>query len=99
MGAKTIPVVSVEGFGSGQTIIIDSGVKSESAVIASITASRRRFGTGSTNPVDSITLTMTLKYGHALGTQVSGSGITLITPLTMAHESGYSGSQRRSHSR
>jgi hypothetical protein len=87
-GAKTIPVASVEGFGSGQTITIDSGVNHEVAVIASISASRRRFGTNSTNPADSVTLTMKLKYGHVLGTQVSGSGITLMTPLTMAHEIG-----------
>jgi len=31
---------------------------------------------------------MPLKYTHAVGAQVSGSGITLATPLTRAHESG-----------
>jgi hypothetical protein len=88
VGVKVIPVVSVEGFGTGQTIIIDSGVNSESAVIATITAARRRFGTNSTNPVDSITFTMTLQYEHSLGAQVSGSGITLTSPVTRAHDSG-----------
>jgi hypothetical protein len=31
---------------------------------------------------------MPLKYAHAVGAQVSGSGITLAAPLTMAHDNG-----------
>jgi hypothetical protein len=87
-GKKVIPVASVEGFGAGQTIIIDSDANRETAVVASIAAARRRFGSPGNTPTDSITVTMPLKYAHAVGVQVSGSGITLALPLTMAHDNG-----------
>jgi hypothetical protein len=87
-GSTVIPVTGVAGFNAGQTITIDSGANLEKAVITSIAAGRRRFGIRTNTPADSITVTMPLKYGHAVGAQVSGSGITLTRPLTMAHSNG-----------
>jgi hypothetical protein len=87
-GVTAIPVAGVEGFNTGQTITIDSGEKLETAVVASIAAGRRRFGGRSNTPTDTITVAMPLKYVHAVGAQVSGSGITLVTSLTRTHESG-----------
>jgi hypothetical protein len=86
--ATVIPVVSVAGFSTGQTIIIGSGSTVETAVIASLTAARRRFGNTNNNLTDTITVTTVLKHAHAVGEQVSGSGIILSNPLTKAHESG-----------
>jgi len=83
-----IPVIGVEGFNAGQTITIGSGANRETAVVASIAAGRRRFGIRNSSPTDTITVAMPLKYAHAVGAQVSGSGITLTTPLTMAHNIG-----------
>jgi hypothetical protein len=89
VGTTVIPVTSVQGFGAGQPITIDSGAKSEKAVVASITTARRRFGNRSNvSPMDSITIAVPLKHAHAVGSQVSGSGITLSTPLTMTHNNG-----------
>jgi len=85
-GATVIPVRNVAGFTVGQTITIDANANLETAVIASITAARRRFGT--TNQTDTITVTMPLKFAHAIDAQVSGSGITLTMPLTKAHDNG-----------
>jgi hypothetical protein len=39
-------------------------------------------------PADTIKVTMPLKFGHASGAQVSGSGITLVDLLSIAHEIG-----------
>jgi hypothetical protein len=88
VGKKSIPVASVEGFNAGQSITIDNGANRETAVIASIIPARRRFGAPSNNVSDSITVTMPLKYAHAVGTQASGSGITFATSLTKAHDKG-----------
>ena len=87
-GAKAIPVTGVEGFGTGQTITIDNGINQETAVVATVAAGRRRFGSRTVIPTDSIILTMPLKYEHTAGAQISGSGITLSRPLTMAHDNG-----------
>ena len=88
-GKKVILVASVEGFNPGQTITIGSGRNLETAVIAAVAPGRRRFGGApGSMPADTITVTVPLKYGHAVGAQVSGSGITLASPLTMAHENG-----------
>jgi hypothetical protein len=87
-GKRVIYVASVEGFNPGQSITINNGANSETAVVASIASGRRRFGAPNNNPTDSITITMPLKYVHAVGAQVSGSGITLATPLTMVHDNG-----------
>ena len=86
VGAKVIPVNSVEGFGTGQTITIDNGINQETAVVASIVAGRRRFGSRTVSPTDTIIITMPLKIEHTPGAQISGSGITLTRPLTMEHE-------------
>ena len=87
-GATTIPVAGVEGFNAGQTITIDGGTNIETAVVASIAAGRRRFGSRTPGSADSVALAMPLKYAHAAGAQVSGSGITLAHPLIMAHDAG-----------
>ncbi len=87
-GSKVIPVSSVEGFGTGQTITMDNGINQETAVVASVAAGRRHFGSRTIIPIDTITLTMPLKYDHNAGAQISGSGITLTKALTMGHENG-----------
>ncbi len=88
-GKKVILVASVEGFNPGQVITIGSGGNHETAVVAAVAAGRRRFGGGPGNiPADTVKVTMPLRYGHAAGAQVSGSGITLVDPLSMAHENG-----------
>lgn len=78
VGATVIPVASAIGFRDGQTITIDSGANSETAVIASI----RRFG------ASSITVSTPLTHPHAVGAQVSGTGIDLASALTRAHTIG-----------
>jgi hypothetical protein len=87
-GVTTIPVASVEGFNTGQTITIDGGTNLETGVVASIIAGRRRFGSRTLGPADSVTFAMPLKYAHAAGVQVSGSGITLAKPLTQVYDAG-----------
>jgi hypothetical protein len=87
-GVTTIPVASVEGFNTGQTITIDGGTNLETAVVASIAAGRRRFGSRTPGPADSVTFAMPLKYAHAAGVQVSGSGISLAKPLTQVYDAG-----------
>jgi non-reducing end alpha-L-arabinofuranosidase len=89
-GAKVIPVAGMTGFSAGQTITIDNGTNLESAVVASIIPGRRRFGGGAPNniPMDTLTVTVPLVKAHAVGAQISGSGITLASPLTRAHDNG-----------
>jgi hypothetical protein len=88
-GKKVILVASVEGFNPGQAITIGSGKNLETVVITAVAPGRRRFGGAPGNiPADTIKVTMPLKYGHASGAQVSGSGVTLAGPLSMAHENG-----------
>jgi len=88
-GKKIILVASVEGFNPGQSITIGSGKNTETVVIAAVAPGRRRFGGAPGNiPADTVKVTTSLKYGHAAGSQVSGSGITLVGPLTIAHENG-----------
>ena len=77
VGATVIPVASVIGFSEGQTITIDSGANSETAVVASTT-----WWDGT------ITVAAPLTLAHAIGAQVSGTGITLTAPLIRAHASG-----------
>ena len=88
VGTTVIPVTSVEGFSAGQTITIDSDANLETVVVASTTGGRRRFGFRGTSPIDSITVAMPLAIEHAVGTQVSGTGINFNTPLTKAHDNG-----------
>ena len=78
VGATVIPVASATGFSAGQTIAIESGANSEDAVVASTT-----FRGGAR-----ITVAAPLKFAHAAGAQVSGTGITLTVALTRAHASG-----------
>ena len=61
-------------FSAGQTITIGSGANHETAVVVSI----NRFG-GNTH------LATPLTFSHAIGAQVSGTGITLTAALTQAH--------------
>jgi non-reducing end alpha-L-arabinofuranosidase len=89
--ATVIPVASAQGFNAGQTITVDSGTNVETAVVASVTGGGRggrggggRGGFGNA----SITVAAPLNIAHAVGAQVSGSGITLTTALTKAHGSG-----------
>jgi len=89
-GARVISVSSATGFAAGQTITIDSNANFETAIIASVTTGRRRFGNATNGPTDSITVTVPLKYVHIADAQVSGSGITLVTPLGKAHDNGTS---------
>ena len=89
-GTKVIPVVNSNGFEAGQTITIGSGSDLETVVIASIIPARRGGGGGggANRPADSIAVTAPLKYAHTAEAQVSGSGITLASPLTKAHNNG-----------
>ncbi len=90
VGVTVIPVASATGFSAGQTITIDSGANRETAVVASITGGRRGgFGRGRGGPGSvSITVAAPLTIAHAVGAQVSGSGVTLTTALARAHDSG-----------
>lgn len=87
-GASVILVRGVEGFNTGQTISVGIGASLETAVVASVAPGRRGFGAPGSTPVDTIKVTRPLRYAHATGAQVSGSGITLSSPLTNAHEIG-----------
>jgi hypothetical protein len=78
VGDTVIPVASTMGFSVGQTITIDSGTSRETAVVVSITGGRNN----ATISVAPLTL------AHAVGVQVSGSGITLKGTLTRGHVSG-----------
>ena len=91
--ATVIPVANAAGFSAGQTITIDSGTNLETSVVASVTGGGRggRGGGGGGRGgfgVASITVAAPLTMAHAVGAQVSGSGITLTTALTQAHASG-----------
>jgi hypothetical protein len=76
VGATVIPVASMTGIRVGQTITIDSGANYERGVVVSM----NRFG-------GIITVAAPLTFVHAVGAQVSGTGITLSAALTQAHAS------------
>jgi len=78
-GTTVIPVVSPMGFHSGQTITIDSGANHETVVIASTTFNRGGASISVSNP---------MKFAHAVGAEIAGSGITLTHALSHAHGSG-----------
>ena len=84
-GATVIPVASAAGFGAGQTITIDGGASSETAVVVSTAGGGRGGGAPATATV---TIAAPLKLAHAVGAQVSGTGITLTAALTKPHPSG-----------
>ena len=85
-GANVITVADVTGFNPGQTITIGS----ETATVASVSGGRggrnRRggimAGRGGQPAATTITVTTPLKSAHAVGTQVSGTGIT---PVSYTH--------------
>ena len=83
VGATVIPVASTAGFAAGQTISIDKDANSEKAVVLSVTNGGRG-GQG----VVSITISAPLTFAHAVGAQVSGTGITFTTPFVRAHDIG-----------
>ncbi|MGE5834594.1 MAG: arabinofuranosidase catalytic domain-containing protein [Acidobacteriota bacterium] len=82
VGATVIPVSSAVGFSAGQAITIDSAATAETAVVLS-TAGGGRGGTPIT-----ITVSAPLRFAHAVGAQVAGTGMTLTAPLTRAHAAG-----------
>ncbi|MGH9587835.1 MAG: arabinofuranosidase catalytic domain-containing protein, partial [Acidobacteriaceae bacterium] len=77
-GATMIPVANAIGFHRGETITIGSGANSDTAVIASTRGFR----------AIAIDVTTPLAHAHAVGEQVSGTGITLKTPLSRPHAKG-----------
>jgi hypothetical protein len=79
-GVTIIPIASPIGFTPGQTITIDDGVNQETATIASVGAF------GGRGPI--ITVTTALRFVHAAGVQISGSGITLSGGTMKSHASG-----------
>ena len=81
-GATVLPVAGVAGFNSSDMITIDSGANQETAVVVSTTGTVR----GQTNIT--ITVATPLKFAHAPGVQVAGTGIFLSAPLTRAHNIG-----------
>ncbi len=92
-GATVLPVAGPSGFAAGQAITIDSGANGETAVVVSATGGRGGFGGGGRGgrpPAASVTVSAPLKFDHAVGAQVAGTGITLAAPLSKAHESGAS---------
>ena len=78
-GGSVIAVGSAMGFSAGETITIDGGGNSEMAVVVSANGGR-----GGSR----ITVAGPLKFAHAAGAQLSGSGITLRSALTKAHGVG-----------
>ncbi len=73
-----IPVVSTSGFSNGQQITIDSGGNLETRTVTAVA--------GGGNP--RVTVGVALSKAHAVGAQVSGSGITFAPALNLAHASG-----------
>jgi hypothetical protein len=97
VGATVIPVANPAGFSPGQSITLDSGANVETAVVASVTGGRggrggfgggAGGGRGVGGGPATITVDAPLKLAHAVGAQVSGSGITFTTALTKAHAIG-----------
>jgi hypothetical protein len=83
VGATAIPVAGPVGFSVGQAIVVGTGATEETAVVASI---GRFFGGGGVR--STINLAAPLAREHAAGGPISGTGITLATALTRAHDAG-----------
>ena len=79
IGATTIPVHEARDFSLGQTIVIDSGKQKETAVVQSVDFGRRGI---------QLVVNAPLKFSHATGVLVSGTGITLAKTLSRAHAKG-----------
>jgi len=77
IGATVIPVANARGFRPGQTISVGSGTNYETAVVVSTTRFRDA----------TITVSAPLTSPHAVGSQLSGTGITLTSPLVREHAS------------
>jgi len=86
-GATEIVVRSIFGFSGGQTINIDHGSNFETAVVVS---TNRGFPASSRGPGRPATITVAapLRFAHAADADVAGTGITLTTALSRAHDSG-----------
>jgi hypothetical protein len=91
-GAKTIIVSGIEGINAGQTISIGSGANLETAVVSAVAPGRRGpggpGGAAPPTPTDTIKLASPMRFAHAAGSQVAGSGITLASPLNNSHNAG-----------
>ena len=77
-GATSLPVTSSFGFEQGQTFTIGIGSTMETASVTSI---HRADGF-------EIVLAAPMRYPHAVGTQVAGTGITLASALVRSHAAG-----------
>ncbi len=86
-GATVIPLSGPAGFSAGQAITIDSGANAETAAVVSATGGGRG-GRGGPAPGATVTLGAPLKFAHATGIQITGTGITLAAPLTKPHGAG-----------
>ncbi len=78
VGATLIPVTHPFIFRPGQSIVIGEGAKQETEVVAA----------GATRGAPGIPVELPLKFAHAAGTQVAGSGITLTSALMRPHAGG-----------
>ncbi len=78
-GATAISVANVFGFEGGQTITVGDGADAETTNVVSI---RRSEG--------AVLVATPLRRAHAIGSQISGTGVTLISALTRAHSAGTS---------
>jgi hypothetical protein len=91
VGAIVISVAGRPAFVAGETITVDDGANDETAVVVS-TAGVGRGGAPGGGPGGAATSTVTvaapLRFAHAAGAQVSGTGITVTAALTRAHENG-----------
>ncbi len=80
-GATAISVADARDFTNGQTVVIGSGTGAETATV--VTANNGWTGAR-------ITVGSPLKFAHAVGAEVSGTGITLTAALAKAHAGGAS---------
>jgi non-reducing end alpha-L-arabinofuranosidase len=78
-GDTTIYIVNAKGIAEGQSIVIDSGAKAETATVVATAGGRNGFR---------VTVAAPLKFAHAAGVAVVGTGITLRAPLARAHGVG-----------
>lgn len=76
-GGRLIPVANAFGFRPGQTITVDDGPNTETAVIA-----------GGRRGASTVAVAEPLKFAHAAGIQIAGTGITLTSALEHTHASG-----------
>lgn len=76
-GDTVIPVANAFGFRPGQAVTIGEGAEQETVMVA---ASSRR-------GAPQISTETPLKFAHASGTEVAGTGITLKSALSRAHAS------------